>query len=210
MCLCKLIFILSFQVIRFILFFSGISNISFNHLLTLFAGFEALDDAHRLSALVFGVQQARHFSFSGSRETERVDMGTYDEPPFEHLLQPRTRTYKPRLDRSGFADKSAEKLAQRQKILEKEQALQQEILGYIRNGTLDLAVLDRPVSPSARTVLLSWVATANLSPDHRGQTQYGQCYKLQKRGNRNCRLICTDGTLTMPDCVLVFEEVGHE
>lgn len=106
--------------------------------------------------------------------------------------------------------KSAEKLAQRQKILEEEQALQREILGYIHNGTLDLAALDRPVSPSVRTVLLSWVATANLSPDHRGQTQYGQRYKLQKRGNRNCRLICTDGTLTMPDCVLVFEEVGHE
>lgn len=64
--------------------------------------------------------------------------------------------------------KSAEKLAQRQKILEKEQALQQEILGYIRNGTLDLAVLDRPVSPSARTVLLSWVATANPQPRPQG------------------------------------------
>ena len=189
----------------------GVSNkAELNHLLTLFAGFESLDEAHRLSALVFGVQQVRHFSFSGSRETERVDLGTYDEPPFEHFLQHRTRSYKPRLDRSGFADKSAEKLAQRQKILEEEQALQREILGYIHNGTLDLAALDRPVSPSVRTVLLSWVATANLSPDHRGQTQYGQRYKLQKRGNRNCRLICTDGTLTMPDCVLVFEEVGHE
>lgn len=83
----------------------GVSNkAELNHLLTLFAGFESLDEAHRLSALVFGVQQVRHFSFSGSRETERVDLGTYDEPPFEHFLQPRTRSYKPRLDRSGFAD----------------------------------------------------------------------------------------------------------
>ena len=188
----------------------GVSNkAELNHLLTLFAGFQSLDEAHRLSALVFGVQQTRHFSFTAIRETERVDLSTYDEPPFEHLLQPRTRSYKPRLDRSGFADKSAEKAAQRQKILEAEQALRQEVLGYIRNGILDLAALDSPVSPDVRTVFLSWVAAANLSPDHRGRTQYGQSYTLQKRGDQTCNLICTDGTLTMPNCVLIFEEAGH-
>jgi hypothetical protein len=119
------------------------------------------------------------------------------------------RSYKPRLDRSGFADKSAEKAAQRKKILEAEHALEREVLGYIRNGTLDLAALDTPVSPAVRTVFLSWVAAANLSPDSRGRTQYGQMYTLRKRGEQTCDLICTDGTLTMPDCVLIFEEAGH-
>ena len=50
------------------------------------------------------------------------------------------------MDRSGFADKSAEKAAQRQKILEEERALRQEVMGYIRDGKLDLAALDAPVS----------------------------------------------------------------
>ena len=188
----------------------GVSNkAELRHLLTLFAGFETVEESHRLSALVFGVQQARHFTFDHIRESERIDLSPYDEPPMEYPLQPRTRSYKPRMDRSGFPDKSAEKAAQRQKILEEERALRQEVMGHIRDGKLDLAALDTPVSPAVRTVFLSWVALANLSPDQRGQTQYGQSYRLKKRGNQTCQLRCTDGILTMPSCVLIFEEAGH-
>lgn len=189
----------------------GVSNkAELRHLLTLFAGFQTVEEGHRLSALVFGAQQARHFSFDHIRESsERIDLSPYDEPPMEYSLVPRMRTYKPRMDRTGFADKRAEKAAQRQKILEEDRALRQEVMGYIRDGKLDLAALDPPVSPTVRTVFLSWVALANLSPDKRGQTQYGQPYTLKKRGNQTCQLRCTDGTLTMPSCVLIFEEVSY-
>jgi len=152
----------------------GVSNkAELRHLLTLFAGIQDVAESHRLSALVFGAQQARHFSFDHIRESGRIDLSPYDEPPMEYALQPRTRSYKPRLDRTGFPDKSAEKAAQRQKILEEERALRQEIIGYIQDGKLDLSALDTPVSPAVRTVFLSWIALANLSPDRRGQTQYG-------------------------------------
>ena len=188
----------------------GVSNkAELRHLLTLFAGFRTVEEGHRLSALVFGAQQARHFTFDHIRESERIDLSPYDEPPMDYPLQPRTRSYKPRMDRSGFPDKSAEKAAQRQKILEEERALRQDVMGYIRDGKLDLAALDTPVSPAVRTVFLSWIALANLSPDKRGQTQYGQSYRLKKRGGQTCALRCTDGVLTMPSCVLIFEEAGH-
>lgn len=188
----------------------GVSNkAELRHLLTLFAGFQTVEEGHRLAALVFGAQQARHFSFDHIRESERIDQSPYDELPMEYPLQPRNRSYKPRMDRTGFADKSAEKAAQRQKILEEERALRQEIMGHIRDGKLDLSALDAPVSPAVRTVFLSWVALANLSPDKRGQTQYGQSYRLKKRGSQTCALRCTDGVLTMPNCVLIFEEAGH-
>ena len=189
----------------------GVSNkAELRHLLTLFAGFRTVEEGHRLSALVFGAQQARHFAPDLDGEPERIDLSPYDEPPLDRPLQPRNRAYKPRMDRTGFADKSAEKAAQRQKILEEERALRQEVMGHIRDGKLDLAALDTPVTPAVRTVLLSWVALANLSPDQRGLTQYGQSYRLKKRGGRTCALRCTDGVLTMPDCVLIFEEGGHE
>ena len=72
-----------------------------------------------------------------------------------------------------------------QKILEQERALRQEVLGYIHDGVLDLAALDRPVSPAVRTVFLSWVAAANLSPDGRGQTQYRPDLHIEKTGRAN-------------------------
>lgn len=188
----------------------GVSNkAELRHLMTLFAGVPSMEDAHRLSALVFGSQQCRHFIRNAERETERIDLSTYEEPPLDYALQPRLRTYKPRMDRSGFADKSVEKAAQREKILEEERRLQEKTLHYVHEGRLDFSALKEPVPPEVRSVFLSWVAMANLAPDSCGITQYGQRFFLEKRGEGTCQLVCTDGTLSMPDCVLVFEENGY-
>ena len=123
-------------------------------------------------------------------------MSTYEEPPLDYALQPRLRTYKPRMDRSGFADKSVEKAAQREKILEEERRLREKTLHYVHEGRLDFSALKEPVPPEVRSVFLSI-------------TQYGQRFFLEKRGEGTCQLVCTDGTLSMPDCVLVFEENGY-
>lgn len=146
---------------------------------------------------------------NAERETERIDLSTYEEPPLDYALQPRLRTYKPRMDRSGFADKSVEKAAQREKILEEERRLREKTLHYVHEGRLDFSALKEPVPPEVRSVFLSWVAMANLAPDGCGITQYGQRFFLEKRGEGTCQLVCTDGTLSMPDCVLVFEENGY-
>ena len=51
----------------------GVSNkAELRHLMTLFAGAGSIEDAHRLSALVFGAQQCRHFTVNAERETERI------------------------------------------------------------------------------------------------------------------------------------------
>ena len=187
----------------------GVSNkAGLHHLLTLFASCPSLPEAHRLSAMAFGAQQARHYSVNADQEPDRIDRSTYDEPPLTYTVQPRLRTYKPRMERKGFADKSEEKARQREKLLAEEQALKQQVLHYIRDGQLDFALVRDPIPPSVRTVLLSWVASANLDPEQRGHTEYGQSYRLHGRG-KECRVPCTDGTLTMPDCVLIFEEGGH-
>ena len=189
----------------------GVSNkAELRHLMILFSNLPSLEDAHKLSALAFGAQQARHFTVNDERETERIDSSTYEESPLDYSLQPRVRTYKPRMDRSGFADKSAEKAAQRKKFLEEERQLREKITQYIQDGKLDFSALSEPVPPEVRTVFLSWVAMANLAPDGYGHTQYGQRFMLERRGNRTCNLICTDGTLSMPDCVLLFEGNGNE
>lgn len=183
----------------------GGNKTEIRHILTLFAKSPSLDDAHRLSALVFGAQCTRHFTLGAERQEFHSGVSVYDAPPAECLLQPRTRAFKERRQRGGFADKSAEKAAQRERILKEAQTLRQEVMSYIRDGKLDFGALDRPVTPAVRAVMLSWIQTASLNPDGRGYTQYGQPYTLCVRENRVCRLLCTDGVLTMPDCVLIFE-----
>jgi len=126
-----------------------------------------------------------------------------------YLLHPRTRTYKPRLDRSGFTDRRKEKETQRQIVLEQQQLLRQEIDLLIRNGILDFSAIETPIPPHIRTVLLSWVTMANLSSDRQGHTEYGQSFTLRERSGASCRLSCTDGDLIMPDYILIFKEDIH-
>ena len=116
----------------------GVSNkAELRHLMTLFAGCPPpWRDAHRLSALVFGSQQCRHFIRNAERETERIDLSTYEEPPLDYALQPRLRTYKPRMDRSGFADKSAERRPSGRKSWRKSAAFGEKTLHYVHEGRL--------------------------------------------------------------------------
>ena len=173
-------------------------------LLSLFAECKNLKEAHRLSSQVFGAQNVRHFSVNAPRDTERIDISTYDEPPMEYAVQPRVRTYKPRIDKSSFPDKSEDKKMQRKLILEERRRLRQLVEGYIKDGILDFSAIKIPITPDIRNVFLSWVAAANLSQDHRGQTEYGQVFSLKRRGEGYCRLPCTDGILTLPDYILIF------
>ncbi len=189
----------------------GVSNkAELRHIMKLFSEVSTLDEAHNLSALVFGAQHARHYVVNSNRDTDRIDKSCFEETPMEFLLRPRERTYRPSIDRSGFADKSAEKKEQRRRILEDAQRLRVEVVGHIRNKTLDFAHLESPVTPEVRAVFLSWLAIANLSPDKKGLTEYGQHYSLKSRGNGTCTMVCTDGRLTLPDCVLEFEDDANE
>ena len=80
----------------------GVSNkAELRHLMTLFAGVPSMEDAHRLSALVFGSQQCRHFIRNAERETERIDLSTYEEPPLDYALQPRLQNPGGRAPPSG-------------------------------------------------------------------------------------------------------------
>lgn len=185
----------------------GVSNkVELRHIMKLFSEISSLDESHKLSALVFGAQHARHYVINSERDTDRIDTSCFQEAPMEFLLRPRERTYRPSIDRSGFADKSADKKKQRKRILEEAQRLRTEVMGHICNKKLDFAHLDTPVTPEVRTVFLSWLAIANLSPDKKGFTEYGQHYSLKSRGKGTCTMVCTDGNLTLPDCVLEFED----
>ena len=180
------------------------------HMMKLFAESPSLDEAHRLSALVFGAQRARHFTIHSQYGEIRNGSSVYEGAAVETVLQPRSRTYKARTPKGGFADKSAEKAAQRKKILEEERTLRGELDTYIRDGTLDFQTLKGPVSPQALTVMLNWIHLASLDPDRRGYTQYGQPYTLHMREGPPCVLTCRDGTLMMPDCALLFDKGGTD
>lgn len=173
--------------------------------LELFSNCSDLDEAHKLSAHVFGVQQIAHLKANGERSTDKISSSVYEEPAMEYLLKPHTRSYKPRKDRQGFADQTMEKLAQKNRYLRKLDEERHMVLQYIRGGKLDISSIEGVVPETVRITLLRWISQAALSSSKQGQTEYGQAFRLvQKPGT--CVLNCEDGDLTMPAYVLEFEE----
>ena len=177
--------------------------------ITLFLKCEDLNEAHKLSAHVFGVQKIEHFKVNGERSTDSINSSTYDEEPMEYTLKPHSRTYKPRVDKEGFENKSMEKLAQRMVYLRQVEEDKKMVMKYIKNNRLEIASIDECISETTRTTLLRWISAANITNTKKGRTEYGQEYRLVKTEG-TCTLQCADGDLVMPAYIFEFEETGHE
>ena len=172
--------------------------------LELFLKCEDLEEAHKLSAHVFGVQQIEHYKTNIPRDEDGINNSVYQEEPAMFLLNPHTRGYRERKDRTGFADKSLEKMAQRESYLRQVQKQKEVVLRYIREKKIRFAEIDEVVSEDTRAIFLQWIAQANMSSEKMGRTEYGQEYQLRKKEG-SCVLKCEDGDLKMPDYTLEFK-----
>ena len=172
--------------------------------LELFLKCEDLEEAHKLSAHVFGVQQIEHYKTNFPREEDSINNSIYQEAPSMFLLKPHTRGYRERKDRTGFTDKSLEKMAQRESYLRRAQRQKEVVLRYIREQKIRFAEIDEVVSEDTRAIFLQWIAQANMSSEKTGRTEYGQEYRLKKKEG-SCVLKCEDGNLKMPDYILEFK-----
>lgn len=171
--------------------------------LEMFLKCEKLEDAHRLSAHVFGIQQIQHFKANCPREEEGINTSIYEEEPAAFGIKPHTRAYRERKDKRGFADKSLEKRMQREAYLQEIKRQKETVMRYVKDNKITFSEIEKPVSETTKTMFLQWIAQANMNAQKSGQTEYGQPYRLLQ-GEGTCVLRCEDGDLTMPDYVLVF------
>ena len=164
-----------------------------------------LEEAHRLSAHVFGIQNIQHFKTNEPREEYAINSSVYEEDPAAFLLKPHTRIYREKKDRRGFADKSLEKMMQRESYLRNARQQKEIEMRYIKNNRIIFSEIEEVISEATRNTFLQWITQANMNSQKTGRTEYGQEYRLiQKKGN--CVLKCEDGLLTMPAYILEFKQ----
>lgn len=177
----------------------------YNTYMKLFFDCSDLEDAHKLAAHLFGIQNVRHYKVNEERSTDSINSSVYEEEPSEYLLKPHTRTYKPRIEKEGFANKSMEKLAQRNQYLKQIEEERKMVMKYIKDNRLDIETIEDCITQQTRSTLLRWISAANTTSTKEGQTEYGQKYKLIRKES-SCTLRCEDGDLRMPGYVFEFEE----
>ena len=141
-----------------------------------------VDEAHKMSAMVFGIERPHHIAGDTERETDSMNTGVYQDRPVDIKLKPRVRMLR-------------------------EQKEEMEKLRLLENdGRIDFAQL--PVlEPRIREILLKWISDAMEDADFSARTDDGRLFTLDVgRKNEKCVVRCEDGSFTMPKMSIVFQE----
>lgn len=170
----------------------------------MFCNTNNMEEAHKLSSLVFGMENTRHMKGNFERETDNINSSILDEKKIEIEVKPRIRAFKERKNRTIIEDKSEIKRLKIEEYLKQREEERKLIRRYIINGKI--VIKDLPeIEPVVRKSVLKWVSQANQTETKTTITEYGEKVQLviPKNGER-CTLKCTDGVLNMPAYELLF------
>lgn len=177
----------------------------YHKLAQVFSQCRDLNEAHRLSACVFGIERPLHIKANIKRKTESINSGVFEEEPYVLTVQPRIRTYREKVGRTEIVDRTAEKEAARIAAIQRAEQERDMLQGYIRENRLEFSEL--PVlEPSIRDVFLLWLSKALEHKNRTAKTEEGREYHIEEEAGNICVLHCTDGEFTMPKYTLVFSE----
>ena len=172
----------------------------------LFLRCQDVEEAHKMSAMVFGMECPQHLAGELIRETDSMNIGVYEEQPLEIGLRPRVRTYREKSRRSAIRGSAEQKQETRRRMLEKQKEEMEKLRKLEKDGKIDFA--DLPVlEPRIREILLKWISDAMESADFSARTDDGRRYFLDRSyAEEKCVVYCEDGNFTMPKMSIVFQE----
>lgn len=165
-----------------------------------------ITEAHKMSAMVFGLERPFHLAGEWIRETDSMNRGVYEEDALELCLKPRIRTYREKSKRSAIRESVEQKQETRRKMLLQQKEELRKIQELEKDGRIDFAELPL-LEPRIREILLKWLSDAMEDADFAARTDDGRRYVLDRsRMEERCVVHCEDGNFTMPRMAIVFQE----
>ncbi len=172
----------------------------------MFYNCESLNEAHKLSSLVFGVERPLTLKGEFDRTTDSINSGVYDELPFKVNLVPRIRTYRESFSRSGIREYTLEKKSLMHDLLKQIKRDSELLDSYIHDNKIEFSSLPI-IEPETRIVLLSWLSKGLEAHGEKVKTDNGRIFYIDKsNSDRIIEINCTDGTFSMPDYKICFTE----
>lgn len=176
------------------------------HLAKWFTNCSTMDEAHKLSSVVFGSMTIKSLQLEEGT-TDNLHSDTWEEGPVIITLKPRTNRYREKTKPGAIQSNREKKQLQREQYMKERNRERKLIHQYINNGRIQLSELTK-VEPFIRKVLLSWIGKSMASKDRKVKTDYGLIVKVSINKEKTIILDSEDGTLKMPDAVFEFEEQG--
>lgn len=165
-----------------------------------------MEEAHKLSAMVFGMEQPFHLKADLVRNSDSMNLSVYEERPLDVRLKPRVRTYREKMNRTAITELAEDKHRARQEFITRQLEDRNKLRSLEQDGQIDFGQLP-VIEPHIREILLKWMSYALEDADLAGRTEDGRNYHLDdSKATEKCVLHCEDGNMTMPHFCIVFEE----
>ncbi|AST05651.1 TIGR02677 family protein [Anoxybacillus flavithermus] len=166
------------------------------HLAKWFSSLETVEEAHKLSAVVFGCFHTKHI-VADNDATENMYRDIWEEQPTEWLVKPRVRHYREKKKPEAMTDRRKEKEETMTAYLAAKQQEEEALAQLITDGKIVLQELP-VVASHIRKTLLGWIAKAMGREDRIVQTENGWKVKVVQREG-TITLKAEDGMLMMPN-----------
>ncbi len=169
----------------------------------MFCKTKTLQEAHKLSSLVFGITDTRHMKGNFERKTDNINSSILQEEQVSINVKPRIREYREKQERNAIVDKSLDKKEKMLIYLKKQEKLARTLEKYIVNEKIEFEKLPENIEVEIRKILLKWVSRANQNKYNQTKAEDGRTVTLHyPKDNKKCKLRCVDGTLLMPAFIL--------
>ena len=176
----------------------------YKHISDLFGKCQDLNQAHKMSALFFGVDKPLHMQAIHNRNTDSIDSGVYEEEITYYALEPRTRVATVKTKRQPAQDYNLEKEQQRLEILEHKQAQNEKLKSYIQDGVVDFEKIDI-LDGESRKILLSWLSKGLNDVSKTAKTDDGRDFYIDDSNLKTIEVKCEDGIFVMPSYRICFK-----
>lgn len=176
------------------------------HIASLFSKCNSIEEAHCMSAYIFGVEKTYHIDYIKPRLSDSTSIGVYDESQSEAIFEPRARVSKVRHKREPYEDKSIERMIKKQEIQEELARRMQRIQELEMNHCIDFKQLP-VIDANVRKTLLLWITRGLSNESKQGKTNDGRVYHINTAyKDERIEVICEDGSFTMPRLIIEFKE----
>lgn len=174
-------------------------------LINIFNNCEDVEEAHKLSAVVFGVISSRHIICESDRETESINSSIFKENPTIVTVKPSNRYREKTASRVYVKDKSEEKKSKALEILKKREKERVILESKIKDKRLSFKDLDG-ITREERTIFLRWLSLGLNKKDNIWvKNEFGKLYRVQKLSEEDILIKCEDGDFCMPSYELIFK-----
>ena len=180
------------------------------HIARVFGKCKDINEAHCMSAYVFGVADSLHLMHIQPRISEDINAGVYQEAPSFIRFDPHSRIIRKKYVRKPAKDYTIERKIQKIELENELTKQKEQIEKLIINNEIDFSKLSE-IDAITRKILLSWLSKGLAQKSLVAKNDYGDLYYIDKScENKSCVLKCQDGDFEMPAFKIVFKERANE